>query len=191
MMTGRAAHRRGLMRAAAASAAALLALALLAWAFNPGPHWRIAETQQADGNVLFEGDPVPATDAEAMGELLVGGAEIEWRGHGDLRFLSPGNAVLSVAPGTVLTLPAPPPRFFGRTCTARLAEGRLFFLAGPRFRGARLVVTTPARTFTATGERPLEIAHDPARGTRVIDSGADLDAFAQTARPLLAGANAR
>ncbi|MEO6462180.1 MAG: hypothetical protein ABIP29_03820 [Candidatus Eisenbacteria bacterium] len=165
--------------------AALAVLAAFAAATNPGPRWRVAGTQQADGNVLFDGDPIPAGDPEAMNDLLVAGTVIEWRGHGDLELVSPGNAVLALAPGTAATLPAPPPRWFARTSTARLAEGTLRFVAGPRFRGARLVVTTPARTFEATGGA-FEIAHDPAIGTRVDTAGATVERFARAGRAILA-----
>jgi hypothetical protein len=189
MKTGRAARpRRGPTLALAAGA--LLVLGMLAWALNPGPRWRVADTQQADGNVVFDGEPVPAADPEAMNDLLVGGTLLEWRGHGDLELVSPGSAVLFVAPGSVLTLPAPPPRFFGRTSTARLAEGRFHFLPGPRFRGARLVVATPQRTFTAPADRPFAVVHDPSGGTRLVDSGPEIDAFVRRASRL-AGANAR
>lgn len=163
-----------------------LALGALAWAFNPGPQWRVAPTQQAEGNVLFDDEPIPAGDGEAMDILLVAGMTIEWRGHGDLELLSPGHALLTIAPGTVVDLPAPPPRWFLRTSRARLAEGTLRFIPGPRFRGARLVIETPARTFTAAGPGAFEIAHDaPAGTTRIDASSPGLVEFARVKRSRL------
>lgn len=186
MKTGRAARpKRGPTLALAAGA--LLVLGMLAWALNPGPRWRVAGTQQADGNVLFDGEPVPAADAEAMNDMLVGGTVVEWRGHGDLELVSPGHAVLFVASESRLTLPAPPPRFFARTSTLRLDEGRLFFLGGPRLRGARLVVATPERTFTAPGDGAFGIVHEPGGGTRILESGRELEAFEDGARSLVRG----
>lgn len=164
--------------------AALLVLAAFAWATNPGPRWRVADNQQADGNVLFDDDPVPAADVEAMGDLLIAGTVIEWRGHGDLELISPGSAVLVLRPGTVMTLPAPPARWFARTSRAFLTEGTVVFVAGPRFRGARLVVETPARTFTADSGA-FSLTHDPSAGTLVVDRGADLEEFVRTKRNLL------
>ncbi len=166
--------------------AALAVLAAFAWALNPGPGWRVAETQRADGNVLIDGEPIPAADVEAMGDLVVAGVVVEWRGHGDLQLVSPGNAVLAITPGTVVTLPAPPPRWFARHSRARLAEGTLFFVAGPRFRGARLTIETPARTFVAEDGRAFAITHQPPAGTEVLTSGPRIEEFARTARPLLA-----
>ena len=166
--------------------AALAVLAAFAAATNPGPRWRVAETQDADGNVLFDEDPVPAADPEAMNDLLVGGTVIEWRGAGMLELLSPRGALLTIAPGTVVTLPAPPPRWFARTSRARLAEGGLRFLAGPRFAGARLVVETPETTVTAR-RGALIVGHDPAGGgTRVITGGEEIEEFEGSRRPLLA-----
>jgi hypothetical protein len=137
--------------------------------------------------VAGDGDPVPAVDAEAVGDLLIAGAVIEWRGHGDLELVSPGHAILAIAPGTVLTLPAPPPRWFSRASSGRLAEGTLRFVPGPRFRGARLTIETPARAFTAGGDRAFEIAHDPATAiTRVDGSGAGILEFARLRREILA-----
>lgn len=166
--------------------ATALAVAALAWATNPGPQWRVADTQQADGNVLFDDDPIPAVDVEAMGEQLVPGVVLEWRGTGDLELISPGCAVLAIAPGTVVTLPAPPPRWFARASTCRLSEGTLRFVPGPRFRGARLVIETPSRAFTAAGDRAFEIGHDPATGvTRIDATGSAIAEFAREKRTLL------
>lgn len=166
--------------------AAVIALAAFAWALNPGPQWRVAATQDADGTVLFDGDPVPASDAEAMNEQLVAGVTIEWRGHGDLELVSPGSALLAVAPGTVFTLPAPPPRWFARRSNGRLAEGRLRFLPGPGFRGARLTLETPARTFTAAGDGAFAITHDAATGVTAVDATSPaIAAFARARRDAL------
>ena len=180
MKTGRAARpRRGFT--AALAAGALLVLAMLAWALNPGPRWRVAGTQQADGNVLFDGEPVPAGDAEAMNDVLLGGTLVEWRGHGDLELVSPGHALLAIAPGTVVRLPAPPPRWFARTARARLDEGTLRFLAGPSFSGARFVVETAETTWTTAGGAAA-ITRDPAGITHIETDGPAVEAFARSAR---------
>ena len=165
--------------------ALLAVVAAFAGAFNPGPRWRVAKAQRADGNVLFDGDPVPAADAEAMNDLLLGGTLLEWRGHGDLELVSPGHAWLALAPGTVVELPAPPPRWFGRSIRARLREGMLRFVAGPSFRGARLVVETPDRAVTADAGALL-VAHEVASGTRVARGGPEVAAFAAGKQALLA-----
>jgi len=164
----------------------LLVAAGFAWALNPGPQWRVADTQQADGNVLLDDDPIPAVDVEALGELLLAGTTIEWRGRGDLELISPGNAVLAIAPGTVVTLPAPPPRWFARASSCRLIEGTLRFLPGPRFRNARLTIATPSRTFSAGGDDAFAITHDATTGvTRVETTGPAITEFVRTKRQLL------
>lgn len=157
----------------------VLVLAGFAWALNPGPRWRVADTQAADGNVLLDGDPVPASDEEAMNDLLFGGTTLEWRGFGDLELLSPGHALLVVRPGTVVRLPPPPPRWFARTSRARLDEGEIRFLAGRAFSGARLVVESPGRAVEVRGGAAA-IAHDPAAGTRIETRSPSLDEWART-----------
>ncbi len=182
-----AARARAVLLGAGAALAVVLVVGAFAWAFNPGPQWRIAETQFADGNVLLDTDPIPAADGEALGELLLEGATIEWRGHGDLELVSTRAAVLGIAPGTVVTLPAPPPRWFARAVRCSLAEGTLRFVPGPGFRGASLTVHTPTRTFTAGGDDAFAITHDPATGrTQLVTTGPRIAEFARLKRTQLA-----
>jgi hypothetical protein len=182
-----AARARAMRMRAGLALAVLLAAAAFAWAVNPGPQWRVADSQVADGNVLLDDDPIPAVDVEALGELLLAGTTIEWRGHGDLEFVSEHAAVLALAPGTVVTLPAPPPRWFARAVSCSLAEGTLRFVPGPDFRGATLTIHTPARTFTGGGADAFEIRHDPLTGKTALETtGPTIMEFAQKKRPELA-----
>ena len=182
-----AARARALRMRAGLVLAVLLAGGAFAWAFNPGPQWRVADTQVADGNVLLDDDPIPAVDVDAMSELLLAGTTIEWRGHGDLEFVSEHAAALALAPGTVVTLPAPPPRWFARAVRCSLAEGTLRFVPGPGFRGATLTVHTPARTFTGGGADAFEIRHDPLTGRTALETtGPAITEFARKKRAELA-----
>lgn len=182
-----AARARTLRIRAGIALAVLLAAAAFAWALNPGPQWRVSDTQAADGNVLLDDDPIPAVDVEALGELLLPGSTIEWRGHGDLEFISEHAAALALAPGTLATLPAPPPRWFARAVTCSLAEGTLRFVPGPDFRGASLTIHTPARTFTGGGADAFEIRHDPRTGKTALETtGPTITEFARLKRAQLA-----
>ena len=182
-----AARARATLVGAGLALGVLLVAGAFAWALNPGPQWRIAETQVADGNVLLDDDPIPAADPEALGELLLAGTTIEWRGRGDLELVSTRAAALGIAPGTVVTLPAPPPRWFARAVSCSLSEGTLRFVPGPAFRGASLTVHTPARTFTGGDNDAFAITHDPATGrTQLETTGPTIAEFARTKRTLLA-----
>ncbi len=181
-----AARARSILIGAGLALGVLLVAGAFAWALNPGPQWRIAETQAADGNVLLDDDPIPAADTEALGELLLAGTSIEWRGHGDLELVSTRAAALGIAPGTVVTLPAPPPRWFARAVSCSLSEGTLRFVPGPAFRGASLTVHTPARTFTGGGSDAFAISHDPATGrTQLVTTGPTIAEFARLKRTQL------
>jgi len=182
-----AARARAMRMRAGLALVVLLAAAAFAWALNPGPQWRVADWQVADGNVLLDDEPIPAVDVEALGELLLPGTTIEWRGKGDLEFISSHAAVIALAPGTVVTLPAPPPRWFARAVACSLAEGTLRFVPGPDFRGASLTIRTPARTFTGGGGDAFEIRHDPATGRTTLEtSGPTIVEYIRTKQPLLA-----
>lgn len=180
-----AARARRLLLVAGATVAVAAVLVAFGFALNPGPRWKIAATQDAEGNVLLDDDPVPAADVEALADLLQPGTWIEWRGHGDLELVSGGAVALAIAPGTLVTLPSPPPRYFARAARCTLAEGTLRIVPGPAFRGATLTIETPARSFTTGGDRPIAIVHDAA-GTRVATSGPEIDAFVRSRGALVA-----
>jgi ferric-dicitrate binding protein FerR (iron transport regulator) len=152
--------RLGPVQLALAGAAAAIALGAFAWALNPGPQWRVADLQDAHGNVMVDDEPIPADDAESLNEALVPGATIEWNGNGDLELVSRGQAALGIAPGTTMTLPAPPPRWFARASNGRVTMGTVRLTTGSRFRGARLTIATPEATVFVTGTT-LAVIEEP------------------------------
>ncbi len=156
-----AARRPGsrLLRLALATAALLL-VAGFAWVFNPGPRWRVAALQNAHGNVLINDEAIPADDFESINEALVAGATIEWNGSGDLELVSRGQVALGIAPGTRMTLPAPPPRWFGRHSEGRVEAGEVRLTSGTRFHGATLTIATPQASATMTGTT-LAVIEEP------------------------------
>jgi len=141
--------RHGRWLGALAGAAVLTVYALVG--FNPGPHWQVASMQDAHGNVVIDQEAVPADDAASLTEALLPGSTIEWDGEGDLLLISPGQLALAIAPGTRMTLPTPPGRFFHREARAQLTAGRLRITTGPDFHGARAIVTTPEAMAVVTG----------------------------------------
>lgn len=141
---------RPLPALSAVGAAAMLVL-FAGIAFNPGPHWQVASLQSAHGNVMVDDEPIPADDAASLTDALIPGAKIEWDGDGELMFVSPGQLALSIAPGTRMTLPAPPPRFFDRVARGRLEAGRVRVATGPAFHGARVEFRTTEAMAVVTG----------------------------------------
>lgn len=160
-----AARRPGRARAGRALAWATFAAVLVAGVvavavINPGERWQVATTQDATGNVLVDGDPVPVSDVASLGDLLHPGAEIEWRGQGDLELLSAGQVALAIMPGTVMTLPEPPRRLFARTTRGTVVEGEIRLTTGPGMRGAGLVFTTPEAEVSISGTT-LAVIREP------------------------------
>jgi ferric-dicitrate binding protein FerR (iron transport regulator) len=142
------------------AAAAALAVVAAAWAFNPGPQWRVAALQQAHGNIVIDGEPVPADDFESVNDALLPGATIEWNGDGDLELVSRGQLALAIMPGTRMRLPAPPPRWFARASAGRVESGEIRLTSGTRFHGARLTIATQEASVLMTGTT-LAVIEEP------------------------------
>jgi ferric-dicitrate binding protein FerR (iron transport regulator) len=66
-----------------------------------------------------------------------------WRFVGEHEMRLGDTLLLSVAPGSEVSLPDPPGRWFGRTCELRVTTGSVFASTGGRPLGFDLVVTTP------------------------------------------------
>jgi ferric-dicitrate binding protein FerR (iron transport regulator) len=145
---------------ALASAAAVLAVIGGVVVMNPGPRWQVAAAQKAHGNVMVNDEPIPADDPESLNTALVPGAVIEWNGDGDLELVSTRELALGIAPGTKMTLPAPPPRWFARTSRGAIETGTIRLASGKRFHGARMTITTPEATVEMTGTM-LSVIHEP------------------------------
>lgn len=145
--------------ALAGAAAVLLAIGVTT-VMNAGPRWKVAAVQAAHGNVLVNDEPIPADDVASLNEALAPGAVIEWNGNGDLELVSPGQLALGIAPGTKMTLPAPPPRWFARTSRGTIETGTLRLASGRRFHGARVTIGTPEATVEMTGTM-LAVIHEP------------------------------
>jgi ferric-dicitrate binding protein FerR (iron transport regulator) len=152
----------GMRRAflALASAAAVLLVVGVTTVMNAGPRWKVASVQAAHGNVLVNDEPIPADDTASLNEALTPGAVIEWNGSGDLELVSTRELALGIAPGTKMTLPAPPPRWFARTSRGAIETGTIRLASGKRFHGARVTITTPEATVEMTGTM-LSVIHEP------------------------------
>jgi len=152
----------GMRRAffALAGAAAALLLVGVTAVMNNGPRWKVAGVQAAHGNVMVNDEPIPADDFASLNHALSPGAVIEWNGSGDLELVSAGQLALGIAPGTKMTLPAPPPRWFARTSRGTIETGTMRLASGKRFHGARVTIGTPEATVEMTGTM-LAVIHEP------------------------------
>lgn len=128
-------------RLAAAVAAGMLVVFLVNMA-NRGPVWTVLEAS-GTGEILFDGDPIPVAHKEILAERLRPGVEVEVPEGATMEILSAKTLLVELTPGTKLTIPEPPPRFFGRNAELWTRGGLLRLTTGPAFAGARFDIHTP------------------------------------------------
>ena len=141
--------RQPLPRLAAFAAAAMLAVFVADFA-NRGPAWTILEAS-GTGVILVDGDPIPIDQTDLLAERIRPGVEVELPPSGKLEILSARTLLIELTPGTRLTIPPPPPRYFSRNAELWTRAGLLRLTTGPSFRGARLDVHTPDAMTRVTG----------------------------------------
>jgi ferric-dicitrate binding protein FerR (iron transport regulator) len=131
-----------------AAAAALVGIFFM---INRGPAWQFVAVS-GDGRVHIGEREFPASEAtRILPDVLRSGAFIRLEGETQLDLLSPGILAIQMAPGSNLTIPAPPGRWLARSTTGRVDEGEVRFVTGPRFAGAHLTIEAPSARIHATG----------------------------------------
>lgn len=135
---------------AAACLAAAAALVVVFGALNRGPTWWVTAAR-GDGSVRVDGQPVDLNDRDAMRRLMVPGAEIEVIGNAELDLCSNGVLAVQLAPGTSMTLPPPPARWFGRRTELHARSGELRLTTGPKFPGVQLAILSPTAAVEVKG----------------------------------------
>jgi len=152
-------HRRPALRWAAlpvAAAAALVAASTL----NQGPRWELISSR-GEGVAVIDDVPVPMNHAGDLARRLRPGARLRLPEGGEIEIASRSQIAMQITPGTDVTLPEPPGRWFGRHARAGIAEGDLRITTGAGFRGARLEVETPEAIVEVTGTT-LAVICEPA-----------------------------
>ncbi len=126
--------------------AAVVVVALLAWLGRP-PEWKLVALH-GHGEVVVDGHVYAAT---AVAAKLAPGARVQLRGNVELELQGAGNLALQLIPGTEVTLPGLPGRWFPRRVIASVWGGEVRIVTGPRFRGAVLRIVTPEADIEVTG----------------------------------------
>jgi len=132
-----------------ALAPALLVLAIAFVLANRAPAWRVASTS-GEGFVVVGSRAVPSGHLAEMNQRLVPGTTIE-PGGTVVHLESRGNLMLEVLPGSRLTLPNVPGRWFARQVHGRLERGEVRITTFERFHGAKLAIGTPEVNVMVTG----------------------------------------
>ena len=130
--------------------AAAAALVVAGVVLNQPPRWRVAEV--AGGGVAqVDGEPVPLAPASALERRLKPGARVRLPVGASVTLASAGRMLIELTPGTEMTLPAAPGRWFGRSAHAKLAGGEAHVTTGRAFHGARLAIETAEARIEVTG----------------------------------------
>ena len=154
-------HARGRRSATWIAVAAGLAAALLlvVGTMNRGPTWRVTAAR-GEGTVQVDGDLVSLDDRDAMRKLFVPGAEIDVQGNAEID-LSCGQVVaLQLTPGTRMTLPPPPGRWFDRRSEVYVRAGELRVATGSGFPGAQFAIVSPTAAVEVKGTTFAVIIED-------------------------------
>lgn len=133
-------RRRNLARwilPAAAAAGLLLALGVL----NRGPNWMLVASR-GEGKIIADGHPLQARDAAQIAKRLRAGTTIRLEREAEMEILCANRMVVQLTPGTEMTVPGVPGRWFARNVRTEVHGGEARITTGPGFRGARLRITT-------------------------------------------------
>ncbi|HEY3216925.1 MAG TPA: FecR domain-containing protein [Candidatus Eisenbacteria bacterium] len=139
-------HRPAWQGAVAGACVLTIAVPVL----NRGPRWQLV-SGAGDGIAVIDRRPIPLGHREDLGRALAPGARLTLDSGSPLEIESPGHLVIQVTPGTELSLPGPPGRWFGREVRATVGTGEVRITTGPRFAGARLRVDTPEAGVLVSG----------------------------------------
>jgi ferric-dicitrate binding protein FerR (iron transport regulator) len=132
--------------------APLLAAALIvsALALNRAPGWQVAASL-GEGAITLDGRPVSAKNLAEVSRLIHPGVRVRTPEGVVLRLASAGLGMMEITPGSDVTLPSVPGRWFSRAVRAEVQGGIARFSTAPAFHGARLSIQTPEAEVEVTG----------------------------------------
>lgn len=127
-----------------AAVSAVAACALLLLVANQGPSWQMVRAS-GTGTLFVQGQPIALSEVAEKLTMLRPGTDVRLEGDATamLDLFYPGLFTMQVTPGSSLTLPEAPGRWFGREASFRVDMGEVRVVTGPRFPGAVLRVEAP------------------------------------------------
>jgi len=137
--------RRWLWLAPVAAAAAITLMVM-----NPGPRLRVLETA-GDGYVRLGETPVQLSDLTRINDDLAAGMELVTAPNAALDLIADGVVLYEITPGTRMTVPGTPGRWFGREVEFTLTSGEVRMKTGPQYAGSTVRVQTPDGLVVVTG----------------------------------------
>ena len=125
---------------------------------NRGPDWRVVSAR-GDGRVHVGAASFAPAEQVQIAAALRRGGDVRIEGAVTLDLVAPGVLAVTLAPGTSMTLPAAPGRWWSRHGRARVGMGDAYFSTGRGFHGASLTVGTPEVEVLAVGTAFAVLRH--------------------------------
>lgn len=166
----------------AAAAALLLAVNFL----NRGPAWEVAQVT-GEGEILVDARAFDAAGGGPTAESITPGATVHASGEAQIDLICPGTIALQLPPGTRVTIPNSPGRWFGRESRCELTQGELRLVTGPSFPGARLLIAAPHAEIEITATTVAVIAGADSTCLCVLDGTAKMTRLDGSVETVAAG----
>jgi len=178
-------HRRPMTHWTLATAAAVTIVAG-GLALNQGAAWHAISAHGA-GTVIVDGRPVEFSADTDLDALFRPGTRIVMPDDADVTLRS-GDAMLAViTPGSDVTVPSLPGRWFARTGIGEVRSGELRLSTGAGFRGATLGLQTPEARVLVTGTTLAVICEPTGTCLCVLEGVAHLGTDARSMETVTAG----
>lgn len=155
--------------------AAAAAVALLTMIANQGPSWQMVRASGA-GTLFVQGMPIALADVAEELTMLRPGTDVRLEGDATamLDLFYPGLFTVQVTPGSSLTLPEAPGRWFARHSSFRVDMGEVRVVTGPRFPGSRLRVQAPGTEVHVLGTTFAVMASPESTSVCVLEGDASM-----------------
>ncbi|HKO21765.1 MAG TPA: FecR domain-containing protein, partial [Candidatus Eisenbacteria bacterium] len=170
----------------AAAAAIAVVVGILG---NRGPEWRVLHVV-GTGFVQADGEAIPVERIDQLAERLHPGVELMIPETASLEIAAGSDLAMAILPGTRLTIPPAPPRWFPRRSEFYARGGEVRLTTGPTFHGARLDVHTADAMVRVTGTTLAVIMEPTGTCVCVLEGEVMVGARGESAGPQGAGGDA-
>ena len=156
---------------------------------NRGPQWRVLRVV-GTGFVQADGEAIPVERVDQLAERLHPGVELLIPETASLEIAAGSDLAMAILPGTRLTIPPAPPRWFPRRSEFYARGGEVRLTTGPTFQGARLDVHTTDAMVRVTGTTLAVIMEPTGTCVCVLEGEVMVGARGESAGPQGAGGDA-
>lgn len=131
--------------------AAAAAAAILIWFASEAPRWEYAGASGAAGEIWVRGQRMDPDDDAGIEAMLEPGTHIRTTGEMQVDIVLRNRLSVQLAPGSEVTVPDRPRRWFGGGATCEVLQGEIRFVTGPEMPGSRILVQSPLAAVEVTG----------------------------------------